>query len=197
MSEKEWGRVTPSSVRAAYWHERVFIAADTAGYVLSIANAGGARDPSIVTHGVNASAWYSDARTPLKLALPNTQQVYSWGEGAPLQWTWQSEHQVQEGLWRPSSIKVVSLSSFRGHHDLTEAANLFKSWDGDKELFFARYPEYNYLRTKLLGSKTLRVELLCDCRVVDSFAYPSGNTTVKEVHLQTSHSDLAQEGGAA
>jgi hypothetical protein len=223
LSEKEWQHASPSTMRCAYWHERVFITSDNTGFVLGIAPPSGTRSPSLVTHDVAASAWCVDPTTTLHLAIPNDNKVYRWGEGVPMQWAWQSESQVQEGLWRPSTIKIIS-GGFRKHHDNVEAKRLFTSWvlenkESSVELFFCKYPEYLHLRLSLESNTKFRVLIFCDGRIIDNFKIKAGNSDavrikrktrgiewavriegdapVREVHLQTSATDLSQEGGAA
>jgi hypothetical protein len=156
------------------------------------------------------------------LARQDNNQIYEWGVGAPLTWEWQSEVQVQSGLWRPSSLKVVH-DYPRGHHDQDEMRAAYTKFyaenpTADKYFFFSVYPQYRAFIPSYLGGQNHDVTIFCDNREIDHVLMWSstkplrirrrvrglewsvklrGVAPVREVHMQTSHMDLAQEGGMA
>lgn len=226
-SEREWAGLRPSEMTCAAWHERIFIthptqALNRSGLALTIAPDGGTRSKQLVTHSICATAWCADPRIPLMLAYENNSQIHQWGVGAPLQWEWASEVQVQSGLWRPAAIKVVS-DLPRVHHDLDEVRRAFTAWCAVNPtkapiLFFQFYHEWAYLAHQFVGPPPHVVNIYCDGYCIDTIRMPrttkpirirrsnrgmewsihvTGYLPVREVHMQTSRSDLAQEGGAA
>jgi hypothetical protein len=221
LSEREWGAYLPSTMRIAAWHERVWIASDaTDGLVLTIAPDGGTRPKHLVTHDVPVSAWCTSPDISLYCATGS--QLFKWGLGAPLKWEWHSGIEVQSGVWHPISAKVVTDVVPIGEDQL-EPTNMFKAWsitrpNWDITEFFLLFPQWQHLHTRLAAQAfghtvmvygdTRRAHVH---RVLDSrpFRLPrsrrclewsisvSGYAPVREIHMQTAHMDLAQEGGMA
>jgi hypothetical protein len=222
FSEREWGHMHPESMNAAAWHERLWIGReDGEGLVVTLASEGGTRDKDVVTHGVPISAWCAAPEIPLMLASPKDAKLYKWGRGAPMRWEWQSGETLQSAMWRPSTVKVVS-DLRRKYQDAQEPWVAFSTWVSqhpghDTSEFFAQRADLAHFAQDFVNMQGHSVELTCETQPVDKLwvrssrpvkvkrvtkgvewaILVSGYLPVREVHLQNSEMDLAQEGGMA
>lgn len=181
---------------------------------------GKTRPQSMVTHTVRAGAALVPEGHGLHMA-GRQGMVLEWGVGAPMRWTWRSAVEVTAGRWRPAAVKVVTDNSWHWH-DIDEATLAFMEWrrvrgDGAAAQFVQQHPQFAHLLEQLQGNCRHDVAIYRDGRVVGEMSvhdsrplrvarWPhatewaievSGYGEVREVHLQTSIMDLAQDGGHA
>lgn len=222
MTEKEWGRYEPHLCRAVWWNERVWMgwpAAD--GFVLTVEEEGGMRPKTLTTHGVRVVAWHAAADTRLHLSRPGSKSVFAWGEGAPLWMVWHGPEEVQVGLWKPAAVKIVSTHA-RRRYDLDEVYAVFTGWaaaraDADATQFVQEHPQWRHLLDQLLACPHLCLKVYRDGRLVYNRAHKDsrplriprsvralewsvrveGFAEVREVHMQSSITDMTQGGGHA
>lgn len=221
LTEMDWGGEDPHNVRAIHWHERLWLLwPDKNGFVVTIASESGMRAKALVTHSVRGHSWYTRADVPLSLSAANHSSVHEWGRGAPMHWVWRSDAAVQDGLWKPSAVKVVS--DFARHYEgIDSAMAQFMSWrqsrpnHTDMSLFFRDHPEFMHLYAQLSGAIGHVVSVFADghsmytrhiassrqfrlprrTRALEWSVQVSGFAEVREVHIQSSITDLTQGGG--
>ena len=222
LLEDQWQAYKPETLKAVWWHERVWMGwADKDGAVLTISSETGMRPKSLVTHEVRVSAWYTRADVPLSLAVPSSTNVHEWGRGAPMRWSWRGPEEVQAGLWRPSTVKVVT-DTPRRREDEEMAYAEFAGWththnEFAPEEFFVTFPQHRHLMAQILTPARAEVSVYMDgrkwytrpvqgskhmrlprsTRALEWSVAVSGTSEVREIHIQTSAMDLAQEGGMA
>ena len=218
LTTELWRSTRPQDMRVAAWDDRVFMAfPDRDGWLL---NLGGARPKAIVTHSIRAGCLWTGAEHDLHL-MGARQQVWRWGAGQPMRWTWRSSDVVQSGLWKPSAAKVVGDVRWQWH-DVEEEELAFNAWKAshpgfDAAGYFEAHPSAMHLQAQIDGGYCHHVTVLSEGREVYArrvtnarpFRLPrrtralewavevSGYGTVREVHLQTSLADLSQDGGHA
>lgn len=181
---------------------------------------GKVRPQSMVKHTVHAGAAAVPEGHGLHIAGRNG-MVLEWGVGAPMNWVWRSAAEVTAGRWRPAAVKVVSDRAWHWH-DIDAASLAFTEWrrvhgDGSPSGFVHQHPEFLHLLAQLEHRHSHEVTIYRDGRAVGKYTvhdsrplrvhrWPhatewaievSGYGEVREVHLQTSIMDLAQDGGHA
>lgn len=218
LTTELWRSTSPQHMRVAAWDDRVFMMfRDRDGWLMNLA---GARPKALVTHSVRAGCLWVDAEHDLHLTNSRP-QVWRWGTGQPMRWTWRSASVVQAGLWKPSAAKVVGDVRWQWH-DIEAELLAFNAWKAshvglDTAAYFEAHPSAMHLQAQLDGGYCHHVEVLAEGRLVYQrrvtnarpFRLPrrtralewaievSGYGTVREVHIQTSLADLAQDGGHA
>jgi hypothetical protein len=155
------------------------------------------------------------------LYLCNKTSLNEWGAGQPLRLRWRSAPAVQSGRWHPASFKVVS-DWPRRPAGWQDAEREYAQWrarncDVGNDHFFLTRPDLRVHAGWLLGAAPVQMTILRDGRgwfqrpVEDSGAKRtprankalqwavevSATVEVQEIHLQTSPTDLTQEGGHA
>lgn len=222
FTEHEWLNQRPQDMRAAWWHERLWIGyEDRDGYVVGLDVQGGMRPKNLTTHGVRMSAVHAAADSRLHMARPGSADVHEWGRGAPMWMKWRSPQAVQSGLWKPSAVKVVS-DMPRRRHDEDEAYAALAGWahshpTGDVSAFVQEHPQYRHLLAQMqeyavVITRVFRDEKLVytrkhrdsaplriprTVRALEWSVQVEGYSVIREVHIQTSMADLSQEGGHA
>jgi hypothetical protein len=218
MTSEQWRALRANDMRVGIWDNRIMMAfPDRDGLLLTV---DGPRPKSLVSHTVRAHCFYTSADIDLHLATTRG-QVWRWGTGQPMKWTWVGPREVQAGLWKPSSAKVVSSVMWQWH-DVDEELLAYNEWKCthpgfDKDTYFAEHPSAMHLRAQIDGGFCHTVTVFANGRPVYTrevknarpFRLPritratnwavgvSGYGVVSEVHLQTSLMDLSQDGGHA
>jgi hypothetical protein len=193
------------------------------GFCMRISNSDTDRIEYFSTLSETYSAGYAHADVPMyvvKSASPRA-ELFEWCAGSTrMRYRWRSGDFVQSGLWQPVSAKVVAEYGARVRRS-KEAQLAFNAWKAelrtyDQEDFFNAHPDYKPFHTALTCDGPVVAfavyaddELFYkrDVRNIRPFRLPrirrtvnwaieiSGTTEVGEVHVQTSHNDLVQEGG--
>ena len=205
---------------AAYHDERLWLFwPDRDGLVFVVD--GKYRPQSMVTHTVHAGAALVPEGHGLHVA-GRRGAVLEWGVGAPMRWVWRSAVEVTAGRWRPGAFKVVSDKAWHWH-DIDGASLAFTEWRrvhgdcGTPAMFIEQHPEWLHLLAQLESGyhhdvvvyregREVGVYVAGDSRPLRLHRWPhstewaiqvSGYGEVREVHLQASITDLAQDGGHA
>ena len=210
-------RLGPPAV--AYHDDRLWMFWPTRDGLVFVID-GKVRPQSMVTHTVRAGAALVPEGHALHIA-GRQGMVLAWGVGAPMRWTWRSAAEVTAGRWRPAAVKIVTDASWHWH-DIDEATLTFLEWRrvrgvGTASEFVAAHPQFAHLLAQLEASCQHQVTVFRDGRpVIELDVHDSrplrvkrvphatewaievsGYGEVREVHLQTSIMDLAQDGGHA
>jgi hypothetical protein len=143
------------------------------------------------------------------------------GKGAPLWYKWRAREAVQTGLWFPTAVKVVSTMPKRRRNDDEAYAALSQYLHtherGDVYGFVDENPQYRHLLAQMEEMPMLVVRLFRDSklvytrlirdsapirvprsvRAIEWSLQVEGLANVREVQMQTSITDLSQEGGYA
>lgn len=222
MTTAEWGQfMLHGRLAAAYWDERLWLfRPGNGGLVVTLALESKQREPAMVTHTVQAGAAAVPEGEQLHVAGRGG-TVLLWGAGAPMRWRWRAADEVMATVWRPAAFKVVSDVSWHWR-DIDEAALAFAEWQrvrgqGTVGAFVQAHPQFTHLQAQLERQVCHEVRVLRDGHTVHTTTahdarplrlprWPratewaievSGYREVREVHLQTSITDLAQDGGHA
>lgn len=222
MTEREWQQHMPAEMRAVWWNERVWMGRPfNDGFVLTVEEQGGMRPKTLVTHGVRVQAWHAAADTRLHLCVTGSGDLQEWGRGAPMWFIWHGEEEVQSGLWKPAAVKVVSTHMRRRYND-EEVYAAYEAWSRaqgkpDPDGFVQEYPEHKHLYNQLAEYPCLRVGIYRDghliyhrvhrdsrplriprtVRALEWSVRVEGYSHIREIHMQSSISDMSQEGGMA
>jgi len=222
LTEKEWGEYQPGGLRAAWWNERVWMGWEaTDGIVLTVEPEGGMRPKTMTTHSVRVRAWVTGADMRLYLSRPDGQGVYEWGAGAPMWMRWRGPEEVQVGLWKPSAVKVVS-GNMRRRYDEDEAYAAYAGWvrarpEPDPAQFVRENPQWVHLLAQIQDHPFMVVQVYRDSRLVYNRHHKDsrplriprsvralewsvgveGFDEIREVHMQSSITDMTQGGGHA
>lgn len=217
MTGDQWRRTRPAEMRVGVWDHRVVMAfPDRDGMLMTLG--GGPRPESLVNHTVQARCLYSRADLDLHLGT-NRPQVYLWGAGIPMRWRWRGPAVVMSGLWHPTAAKVVGGVAWQWH-DVEDELLAYQAWKlshpgFDSSTYFEEHPSAMHLQAQLDGGYCHKLIVLRDgrpvyerrvtnarpvrlprlARAIEWCVEVSGYGAVREVHMQTSIGDLAQDGG--
>lgn len=222
MTENEWGREHPHEVRAAWWAGRLWLGwPDKHGIVLAVEEDGGMRPKTMVTHGVRVASFASSPAMRLWLSRPGVGDAWQWGQGQPMWYRWRSVEAVQSGLWKPAAVKVVGAHMRRRYND-EELYAAYQQWahsqpEPTAEAFVSAYPQWKHMLAQLKECGVMLVGIHRDgrcaynrmhrdsrpmriprtVRALEWSVSVQGYEEVREVHMQSSIADMAQEGGMA
>ena len=222
MTENEWGNVQPAYLRAAYWNGRVWMGwPDKEGFAMVVEEDGGMRPKSLVTHDVRVQAFALSVNLRLGLARPGSPDVWQWGQGGKMWYRWHSSEAVQSGLWKPAAVKVISAHMRRRYND-EDMYTAYAQWSHSQprptaEEFVQQHPQWRHMLDQLKECGMMLVGVHRDGRCVYNRSHRDsrpmrvprsvralewsvsvqGYEEVREIHMQSSISDMAQEGGMA
>lgn len=214
MTEYEWDKFSPRSVRLVYHDDRIFGFTKRGGFILQLGT-DKRRDPEFVTHNIVADLGHTDETSRFTIFKDN--RIYEWGKGDRANYDWKSAHIALNGIWRPVTCKVVS-SEFdnimpKGHKDakIKYAEFRRKHPNATPDVFFDTHPEMTQHYAHLVGVRpSVTVIIYADgreyyrrevstnkpfllprrYRAIDWAVRIIGNLSVDEIHLQGSRESL-------
>lgn len=224
MTHREWSQYNPRSARYTQWGERLFVWVDKhglrRGLLFGFSMHNDVREGDMTEITLAASMALSDV-DEVNLLIGN--HVYLWqGSTEAMRMLWRSHDSVQTGWTFPSSIKVVG-DLPRKDRGLMQAMKEYTLWKAsntaaDPEEFFDLHCQYIRYKNRILAALQgtditvyLDGDVLYSRRVLSQapMRIPrryhgqvwavevTGYREVNEIHMQTSHYDMVQEGGHA
>lgn len=225
FTENEWAAMLPHTQRLCFWSGRLWGFHDRGGFQMRTSNSDVDRVEFVTELSDNYDACIAAPDTPMYVAARGDPvQLLKWCDNTSqrMRYTWRARVEVQSGMWRPSSMKVVG-EDITAHRKRT-SRTLHDHWTqwratngASVEAFIAAHPQYKPFYEQLLSKQpSVEVTVYADDEVYYKrrvnhgmpFRLPrirrainwdveiSGTTTVTELHMQTSNEDLTQEGGA-
>ena len=225
LTELEWAAFRPDTMRLTGYEQRLFIwysnAADVhAGLVLVLPATDKRRDLSLSRLTVQAVCAVASPDTGMYLLIGT--DVYKWGMGEPMRYTWRSRVEVNSANWFPTVFKVVSDDLPNFSKQVQQEAVKFAVWKKqnvgiDDMVYFDTHSEARPYMVQLLGKQLINFKLYADGREIYSrdirnsspimikrvrraiewAVEVSGTAVLRELHLQKSHNDLQNDGGHA
>jgi hypothetical protein len=134
---------------------------------------------------------------------------------------WHGPEEVQVGLWKPAAVKIVN-THMRRRYDLDDVYATYAGWSAaqphaDPSRFVQEHPQWKHLLDQLQDCQLLVVKVYRDGRLVYNRCHRDsrplriprsvralewsvrveGFTEIREVHMQSSITDMTQGGGHA
>lgn len=217
VTDIEWAALGPRALHLHHWNGRLWGFNPDKSFVLTLSSIREDRPSSFVELTLHPSAAHGGP-DGLMLALGNGLQKWGAGTGR-MQARWRSRTFTMPGQWWPSALKVVS-DSYRPSRKDHEASRRYEQWTaryGADRLpaFLDAHPEYRSSEPWLASNKgCVRAVIWSDgVKLVDRVV-PSNKPVrlprrrrgidwefeiitrapVREVHLETSITDLTQLG---
>ena len=226
MTEREWQRYHPYTMRLTGYDQRVFMWYDYAnirqGLLLVLPTTDKRRNPSLSRLTLRVKMAYAHPETGMLMLIDTG--VYKWGAGdKPMRYRWKSGIEVNSAYWFPTVFKVVSDDLPRQYRQLEQLRTKFAVWkrthcDLDPVQFFDTYPEAREHMADLMElSPRVVLRLYADGeeiytrpirnlapvmlkkrrRAIEWAFMVEGDIEIRELHLQKSHNDLQNDGGHA
>jgi hypothetical protein len=219
ITRREWPAFRPERMSIVFHRGELLTFSPDGGICLPYQPYANEQPNDLTTHTVPATACWTAPGQPLYLC--NKTSLNEWGAGQPLRLRWRSTPAVQSGRWHPASFKVVSDWPRRptGWQDVGREYAQWRAQNCDvsDDHFFVARPDLRGHAGWLLGAAPVHLTVLRDGRVW--FQRPvedsgvkrtprankalqwavevSATVEVQEIHLQSSPTDLTQEGGHA
>ena len=217
VTDVEWQELGPRALHLHHWNGRVWGFGPHKSFVLTYSRVRNDRPPTLVELTLHPAAAHAGPEG-LMLALGSGLQKWGAGTGR-MQARWRSKTFTMPGQWWPAALKVVA-DGYRPTRRDHEAARRYEQWVAlhgahRMEAFFDANPEYRSSEAWLVsGNGCSRASIWSGgVKLVDRMV-PSNKpvrlprrrrgidwefeivtrTPVREVHLETSISDLTQLG---
>lgn len=218
-TDLEWQGFDPGRLHLHHWNGRVWGFSPMRSFVFPLSRYRKDRVPVLTTLTMTPDAAYAAPDTPLVVAFDGV-TLHEWGGGTDrMSMRWRSRVFTMPGHWWPAAMKIVA-DFPREPRSLREGRIRYEAWQQEHgrhkdSVFFRTNPDLRELEPILKSSPPyIHIKLWADGteyysrRVTSSrpFRVPgnrraidwqfevSGNVPVREVHLETSITDLTQLG---